>query len=387
MQNRLQLITSNLFVLSFVLSALGQIGRVVLFGNAHFYLYEVFLLVTLLLMIWQLRSLPFEKLKLLEISSSMKGFLLWTAFSLLLSLIFFILIQNIVAFLYFCRLAMYMILFSYVLCWVLKGYISEALLFSGFKLFFIILVATGLIQYLYYPNLRNLTYAGWDPHFYRAFGTYLEPVVFATIMGLFAVYFLLHKRNVLYLLLTIVSAMGIVASYSRAVYVGLVAVFLTVFRNQIHWKGVISVLCLVAGLLLLFPRPGGEGVNLFRTSTAFSRVEDYLQGLAISTINPISGIGYNHIGSVKRIQSAPEVKINYAASSFHSSFLVILATTGAIGLLLYLKWLQAVMSLNKYFVASGVFLIVVSLFDNMLLHPFVMFTWLYVGSVSLLSRT
>ncbi len=387
MQNRLQQITSNIFVLSFVLSALGQIGRVVLFGNAHFYLYEVFLLFSVVLMVLQLRTLPFEKIRLIEVSSSMKTFLMWTAFSLLLSLIFFIFIQNIVAFLYFCRLSMYLIVFSYVLCWVLKGFISRRLLQAGFKIFFSILGITGLVQYLYYPNLRNLTYAGWDPHFYRAFGTYLEPVVFATIVGLFAVYFLLHKQNLLYVLLTVGSAIGIVASFSRAVYIGLVAVFLTIFRNAIHWKSVITVCCLVGGILLLIPRPSGEGVNLFRTSTAISRAEDYLQGLAISTINPVSGIGYNHIGSIKRIQTAPGVQINYAASSFHSSFLVILATTGIIGLLLFIKWLQAVMSINKYFLASGVFLIVVSLFDNMLLHPFVLFAWLYIGSVSLLSDT
>ena len=33
----------------------------------------------------------------------------------------------------------------------------------------------GILQYLLYPNLRNLSYLGWDPHYYRLFSTFLDP--------------------------------------------------------------------------------------------------------------------------------------------------------------------------------------------------------------------
>ena len=54
-----------------------------------------------------------------------------------------------------------------------------------------LIVASGYLQYIFYPNLRNLFYLGWDEHMYRIFSVFLDP----NFAGAFFVLFFLFLIN------------------------------------------------------------------------------------------------------------------------------------------------------------------------------------------------
>lgn len=48
--------------------------------------------------------------------------------------------------------------------------VTKAFLLSG-----IALAVLGLLQFIFFPNLDFLTFAGWDPHYFRTVSTFFDP--------------------------------------------------------------------------------------------------------------------------------------------------------------------------------------------------------------------
>ncbi|MFH0979866.1 MAG: O-antigen ligase family protein, partial [Candidatus Roizmanbacteria bacterium] len=115
------------------------------------------------------------------------------------------------------------------------------------------------------------------------------------------------------------------------------------------------------------PKPTGEGVNLTRTFSIISRVEDYREGINLFIKKPILGYGYNRLRYVRNIQDS------HAGASFSSSYLTILVSSGIMGLIGLMSLVRLIWKKKKNFRFLLLFLAVVSLFDNVLLHPFVLF--------------
>lgn len=126
---------------------------------------------------------------------------------------------------------------------------------------------------------------------------------------------------------------------------------------------------------MLAPRPFGEGVNLLRTSTIESRLTDYDQGLKLWQKNPVFGVGYNRIRYLKPAIGEELRGESHAGASFHSSYLIILVTAGVVGLGAFAYWLWTIAKISNFTIISAIFLGVYSLFDNILLHPFILFLW------------
>lgn len=245
-------------------------------------------------------------------------------------------------------------------------------------------IISGVLQYFYYPNLRNLFYDGWDPHYFRMFGTFLEPVVAASVYGVVLIYALTEKRIYLSVRAVIALIMGVmmVMTFSRAALLALLITALVFAARTKALKLVVTGIIIAGVIFVLLPKPSGEGVNMLRTSTIFSRAVDYQEGISIWQKSPVFGIGYNHLGAVK-VQQKSLAKIpNHAASSLHSSFLIILATGGIIGFLLFVNWLVQTMGISDFYKYVIIFIGVSSLFDNVLLHPFVLLLMGVLGSLS-----
>ncbi|MDO8497916.1 MAG: O-antigen ligase family protein, partial [bacterium] len=140
------------------------------------------------------------------------------------------------------------------------------------------------------------------------------------------------------------------------------------------------VLAIIVGFCIvvftLLPKPYGESVNLGRLFSIQSRLSDYNEGIRIWKASPLIGIGYNRIRYVK--EKTPEAfEANHAGASFHSSFLIILVTGGVIGLVLFLGMLYKIWGIDEFTKVAVVFISIISLTDNVLLHPFIlyMFFW------------
>ena len=58
---------------------------------------------------------------------------------------------------------------------IVQKIVSAPMLFAGLFGFGTTLSFFGLVQYVLYPELRNVSYLGWDPHYYRLFSTLFYP--------------------------------------------------------------------------------------------------------------------------------------------------------------------------------------------------------------------
>lgn len=361
-------------ILLFLLFSLGQLVRISFMGQeVNIYLYEISMVFIFGYLFLKFRFKPIvQTFKFVSIIIYFFGYLFLSFF---IKIGNFNLNENIIAFLYLLRFSFYFLFFIYLI-FELKKHVALVRIFKkGIFVCFILIVFFSFLQYFFYPDLRNLFYQGWDPHLYRIFGTFLEPVILSSLMGLFLLMFLLFpslvKNRYLRTSAIAISFMIIILSFSRGVYFA-VLVTLLIYLIKRNWRFIFIFLAVFAIVVFVIPKPSGEGVNLLRTSTIQSRLIDYSQAIGIWKKNPIFGIGYNRIRYVK-----PEVQLgNHASASFHSSFLIMLVTSGVVGLGLFLGVLGLLGRLGRFGFYGVVFLSVVSLFDNVLLHPFILFCFL-----------
>lgn len=364
------LLSSVLLLFSF-----GQLGRITLVNDSvTIYLYEVVLIVIIAHLFFQYKLRPL--LALYTMWPTIFFFLIFVLFSFIISAYKYAFVDNAISALYLVRLCFYTVFLAYITYFFQKqktfGTIATIYLLST-SLLTVVLTA---IQYILYPDLRNLFYQGWDPHLYRAFGTFLEPVVLGSILGLLAIYFFLQKSKT-----SLIFLLASLFTLSRGVYAGLLTVSSVYFNRSP--KLLLYVIITIIVVVVLLPKPYGEGVNLLRTSTVQSRADDFNEALEVWKTSPILGIGYNRIRNFKKEKNIAEVSINHGSSSYHSSFSTILVTTGIVGLALFLKALVDFALLSPVAFFEVLFLSVVSLFDNMLLHPFLLFLLFLTTAFSL----
>src|SRR3972149_11539087 len=86
--------------------------------------------------------------------------------------------------LYLVRWTTYAGLYFFTSELIFKKEISPGKIFRGLVLAGIAVGIFGIFQYFLYPDLRNLYYLGWDPHYYRVFSTFFDPTFTGMILVL-----------------------------------------------------------------------------------------------------------------------------------------------------------------------------------------------------------
>lgn len=269
-------------------------------------------------------------------------FFLVAALSLFLNISKLSLFQFLPACLYLLRQGSYF-LFSISLCDffrknnypVLKILLGEGLIIAIFS----------ILQYFLFPDARFLKYSGWDDHYFRAIGTFLDPAFNGLLLILafiICLNFLLNEKegknlkNIFIPLIFLVLSIGL--SFSRMSYLLL---FISTFVSCIYVKKVKFMFLFLIGFILLIiflPKPSGEGVNLLRESSSWAKIENYKQNLLIFRDNFWEGVGFNalktEMGRRGFLPSAEWQKSHSGAGS-DNSFIFVMATTGIFGFLSY----------------------------------------------------
>lgn len=377
------MILNSLFYLTFFLFSLGHLGRVSFFGQQiNIYLYELLTGLILAVLVTRYKFIPvrenFKKFKIIFI------FLGYLLAPFLLSASFFKSWENFVGFLYFLRIAVYFLYFFYLTHHLKQksGFLKVLVYSLSLFAFFTVLFSAG--QYFLYPDLRNLIYGGWDPHLYRMFGTFFDTSVAGGIYGLvFLTLFFkgkdLVKSRLILLILLAIFLFFIVLTFSRSLYMTLLSVVLLSAVVRRNYRKLFILIFFFLLIMILSPKPFGEGVNLLRLFSVQSRLEDYQNAIKIWSKNPVLGIGYNRIRYEKvrlNIIETTGADLTHSGASFHSSFLIILVTSGIIGLVLFIPVLMRLAEVNEFSRYIIIFLSLFSLSDNILLHPFVLFLFL-----------
>lgn len=375
-----------LFAITLFLFTLGQLGRIApfeipAFGN----LYEIglFSIGIYLFTKYQFTKAIFRH----PIVTPTLYFFGWLFITLVISAFSYKLIPNLLASLYFIRLLAYFLFFLYFDYYLKQNKVEVPFFKKAVISATVIIIVTSVIQYVLYPNLGNIAYLGWDPHLYRLVGFFFDPPITASIFFLLGFWFL-FSQNHKYIILGMLAILFILffLTYSRG---GLLALLVTVAifsLQKMKLTYLLAGIAIVISLFVLVPRNISEGLNLARTTSIQTRLADYNKAILIWQKKPIFGIGYNHIRFEKDSYEEEVVTEKYnpshASSSFHSSFLIILVTSGVIGVMLYGWLLFSIAKLNTFSFYSMIFLSVFSLTDNVLLHPFILFLFFTLIPIS-----
>ncbi len=237
----------------------------------------------------------------------------------------------------------------------------------------------GWLQYLLWPDLTSLKYLGWDDHLLRMVGTFLDPTYLGLILVLGSI-IALHKKYYFAFLFLIFS---IAFTYSRSSYLALFAVFIIDFiQNKNIKKFVICNLVFVI-LLLVIPKGVGEGTNLARTVSGNNKIVNYVETIEIFNVSPVFGVGFNNICAARQKYLGDVNTESHACNGSDSSILFLLATTGVVGLIMFVYmvyriWYMEPPQHTTYNILHTGFVVVLihSLFANSMFYPHIMF-WIF----------
>lgn len=259
----------------------------------------------------------------------------------------------------------------------------KAIEYFGFMYLFL-----GWLQYVFMPDMRWLLDYGWDDHYYRMIGSLFDPNFLGLLIVLFSIYIVAYGKTLKHLLGSIVMvSLGL--TYSRSSYAAFLAfasssIFsLRYFKQALLYTAVLGVSLLAFSSLI---KPGGEGVNLTRTYSIVHRARSIVTGWDIFKDHPYIGIGYNSYRTFTLPQSHDPL-IPYHPSSPDNSFVLILATTGIVGMISFSYFLLSFgisARRHPFQVFSLVAILTHSLFNNSFFYPFVLMWWM-IASLQLAS--
>lgn len=297
-----------------------------------------------------------------------------------------------VSLLYGVRYLLYLTIFFYQGLLFKNLNPNKWIMFSGF-----IVVVIGILQFLFYKDLGNLYYLGWDNHLYRLFSTFLDP----NFVGIFyVVYFGFvlsrikkisdFKNNLVELTFLFLTFVAIYLTYSRSAFIALVVFIFSLFILNKRLKEFILILILLFGILFMVSDFKVEGLNPFRTFSSAERIKSAQNAISVIKDSPIFGVGFNayryaQIEHGFRTQQGT-VKSNADAGT-DNSFLFIIATTGIAGLITFISGYYFILrnliqgkKFSDYAIYSSVVaLFVGSFFVNSLFYiPIISFLFLVI---------
>ena len=241
----------------------------------------------------------------------------------------------------------------------------------------VFLAILGILQFIFIPDLRFMENLGWDPHYFRAVSTFLDP----NFLGAYFVITALALRNKKILFAIIYIAL--LLTFSRSGYL----MFLVSFSSlsfilksmKLFLLTFILFLGLISGFwiytqLVTIPR----GID--RSASASYRLGTWQQGLNIFKKSPILGVGFNSYRyAIKEYGIGETQFLNSKGSTTNDfSLIYVLATTGVLGLTAYLVFLLSILRSRSIIILPLLpGLLVHSIFNNSLFYPFILI-WIII---------
>jgi len=383
--------------LLFFISLLGgQIFRIPLYGGIAVYPHD--LMLGILILFWLCFDRNRKNARSIRFQYPLKLFYLSILISLALNMPFHTLPDFAEGVAYALRFFLYSFLFIIVsntksgIRWI-QGLYGVGSVFA----------LIGIIQYVLYPNLRNLSYLGWDPHYYRLFSTFLDPnfaglfILLGCILGIF-MYEKYNKRIIIPM--QIILATGVILTLSRSTYLACVGAVIAYAVIRKSWK-VFGILVLLITILAVAPFPGRGYTPLLRKETSIARIGNWTGSIALFRKAPVFGHGFNLLRSIQEPDTADAMSISHATSGVDNSFLFVLTTTGVVGGAAFLYFLYSLWKMGRnlrmkkcgdtlgtVYLLSLVALCIHSLFINSFFYPWILiWLWIISGVVEGISCT
>lgn len=390
-------LVKGLYLLLLLTLPSGQLTRISLLPNVVVYLND--LLIPLVFFAWFIYSLGGRrKIYVPPKTALILLFVLIALLSLLIGSRLLTLNQSIVSGLFLLRFLEYWALYfiGYDLFTHDKKAGLQAVKVMIFSTF--VVAVLGFFQFVLIPDFTRFAIeGGWDPHQYRVLSTFFDPnfVGVFFVIGLnviLAVIFAYRDKTntivsqiqakdiVPLVLFGVAILLALVLTLSRSSYLAL-AVSIGLFGMLKSRKLVLGFLLVALLSVAAVPRIQDRFLAVFDTQDSASlRVVSWSNALTIIRDNPVLGVGYNSYRYAQdRYGFFTEGDSGgHAGSGADSSLLLILATTGVVGLtsflavwgsLSYVAWKNRHLPISMAFLISSVALLFHSQFVNSLLFP------------------
>lgn len=253
----------------------------------------------------------------------------------------------------------------------------------------IIYTLIGLIQFFAIPDLSLLTPFGWDPHQRRIVATVIDPnfsgFIFVLLFSLASSYYFSVPKKTLYAAVALISFIAIVLTFSRSSYLAFitsVTVIGIAKSRKLLLASFVVLILIFAAISQVRARVIGA---LTIDDTSQARIESWQNALVIIRDNPFFGVGFNtyRFAQAKyNFFSSDNPQGGHSGGGVDSSLLLVMATTGIIGLSFFILFLGSIIKtvakgasshpLHLAILASLLALLIHSIFVNSLFFPQIM---------------
>ncbi len=247
----------------------------------------------------------------------------------------------------------------------------------------------GFLQFFIIPDLTFLTPLGWDPHQRRIVATVIDPnfsgYIFVLLFSIAASYYFYSVKKLPYFIVSLASFVALILTFSRSSYLAFITataiVGIVKSRKLLFGAFVVLVLIFVTVSQVRTRIIGAFEVD----ETSQARIESWQNALVIIKDNPLFGVGFNTYRFAQErynFFAIDNPRGGHSGGGVDSSLLLVTATTGIIGISLFILFLGSIIKtvakgastnpLNLATLASLVALLVHSIFVNSLFFPQIM---------------
>lgn len=308
------------------------------------------------------------------------NFVVICIFSILFSLSFFNFPDIFLGIIYLVRLISYVIFSRIVAIQFGIKQNKKDLIYDSLIVVGIFIAVFGWIQYFIFPDLRFLKSFGWDDHYLRLVSTFLDPAFTGILLVLAEILVLvktLSKKTVFNYFLNILFVLTILFTYSRSSFIAF-AVTLVFLFLKFRMKFIFLLLGLFLVFIPLLPKENSEGTNLTRTYSINQKFINYDESLKLIKQSPLFGVGFDNLCIAKQRFLKEQNTQSHTCSGLDNSVLFIIATTGIIGLVVFIHSMLRIVQkttqdkMGTAFVASLIAIFIHGMFTNTFFYSFVM---------------
>lgn len=325
------------------------------------------------------------------------------------------LMENIAGNLYLLRFIVYSLIIGIKMGGQARWPVPTERIINGMGL---LIALIGIFQFVFLPDLRFLQYQNWDDHLNRLTFPYLDPSFTGAILLVFVIINWCGQtrrsvspkfqrgESVPAMIVSFVEMTAILLTFSRATWMAGGVVLMIYYVGRLKRVGlyVWKISGLLVGFAALFvfivgaglrparpshwlgtPRGSGDpplrkngtsyGNEIFRTETLVSRLTGINKAIAIWKKNPIFGVGFNNYKTyqLKNMYGIKNGIKNRGEASVENSYVFVLATSGILGLTVFLRWMFGLLceqsGVKRYVFAS---VLIGSIFNNLFFYPFIL---------------
>ena len=268
-----------------------------------------------------------------------KYFLSWMIISLLIQVV--LLAESPIIFLYLLRTSVYVTFLSWLFYYLRKAD-KRVILFYWMSGLLFAIITLGM--YLALPDLRALKSLGWDDHYFRAVGPLLDPnftgsilvVTIISLIGFLGLNF--HKHPMIRYGIAGLFGITLAITFSRSSWLSLligmslISIPVIIKLKIQFWRAsiirlIVATLAILVMTLIVIQKPGGEGVNVLRSTSIIARQQHDQSSLKTDPIRLLVGSG---------LSTSPDTKVSYHARLPNNLGMLLLAFSGIPGIILFI---------------------------------------------------